>query len=189
MRKTALTRLLPWVMFGASFVLLAAAYRGLPSEFPVLRVWIRHTTLWASKSPITVFRVPFMNLTHGLMAAVMLSRTEDFGDLARRTSYSNLFSTLLLTVALKSDFEAMEFGALAAPGSLGFFAPWLGFGTLASVVGGICLALFQGRKGWIPWPELRLANRNKIFLVGLFLAYLALAILPLLASHGRSPNN
>ena len=172
-------------MFGASFALLAATYRELPSDFPVLRVWIRHSTLWAARSPITVFRVPLMNLTHGFMAAVMLAHTGDFANLERRASYSNLFSALLLTVALKSDFEALEFAALAAPGRLGASAPWLGFGTLASVVGGICLALFRGRNVRTPWPELRLTSLSKVLLAGLFLAYLALVILPLLASHSR----
>ena len=186
MRKSALTLQVLCVMFCAPFLLLAATYSALPSEFPVLRVWVNHSTLWASKSLITVFRVSLMNLTHGLMAGVMLSRAFLFQDRERRASYTNMFATLLFTVALKSDFEGLEFRALGEGSVLVPYARWLGLGTLATVVGGILWALFRGRKVRNPWIEFSLTNRDKIVLVGLFAAYLALAVLPLLGSHARS---
>lgn len=95
-------------MFCAPFVLLGVSYGAAPPELPVLRSWIAHTMLSAPKSLFMVFRVPVINLIHGLMAAVMLSYTSAFEKIGRRILYSNLFSMLLFTIALKSDFEAME---------------------------------------------------------------------------------
>src|SRR5258706_522540 len=96
------------LMFSASFLLLAGVYNALPAELPVLRIPMANIVTMAPKSAFTAFRVPLMNLTHGLMAAVMLSHTADFDDEARRASYFALFSTLLFAIGFKSDFEALE---------------------------------------------------------------------------------
>ena len=146
MRRSTLTGLLLCVMLGAPFVMLSMSYRALPPELPVLRVWIGHSALVASKSIFMVFRVPLMNLIHGLLAALMLSRQLAFRNKERRISYSNMFLALLFTVALKSDFEAAQFSVLSAPAFLELYGRWLGFGTLTSVVAGIGLALVRGRK-------------------------------------------
>ncbi|HEY6371787.1 MAG TPA: hypothetical protein VIX37_14500 [Candidatus Sulfotelmatobacter sp.] len=90
-------------------VLLALSYGATPSDLPVLPAGIGHTTLGASKSRFTVFPVPVIHLIHGLMAAIMLSPASVFGNIQRRISYSNMFSTCLFTIALKSDFEGLEF--------------------------------------------------------------------------------
>lgn len=161
-------------MFCAPFVLLAMRYRALPPEIPVLRVWIGHTSLAASKSLFMAFRVPLMNLLHGLMAAVMLRQAPAFANPERRAAYSRVFGTLLFTLALKSDFEAMEFAV---------HARWLALGTLASVLGGLALALYLGRRVPLPWPELRLPAGDKMVLVALFAAYLAIVAASLLVSH------
>jgi hypothetical protein len=79
------------LMFAAPFLLPAACYASLPMEIPVVGNPVAGAVLFASKSPFTVFRVPFMNLTHGLMAAVMLSRAGDFEDLQSRAAYSGFF--------------------------------------------------------------------------------------------------
>ena len=92
------------LMFGAPFLLLASCYIALPVEVPVLANPIGAAKILAPKSLFTVLRVPLMNLTHGLMATVMLSRARDFEDLKRRASYSGVFMSLLFTIALKSDF-------------------------------------------------------------------------------------
>ena len=67
-------------MFSASFLLLASVYDSLPAELPVLRTSFASVTTAAPKSVFTAFRVPLMNLTHGLIAAVMLSHATDFDD-------------------------------------------------------------------------------------------------------------
>jgi hypothetical protein len=170
-------------MFCAPFLLLDASYPALPLEMPTLRMWIGHWTRFASKSPFTVFRVPLMNLTHGLLAAVMLSHAPDFGNTERRIAYSNIFSTLLFAIALKSNFEAIELTALAAPEFLGPYRRLLGFGSLTSVVAGVGVALIRGRKVPLPWRELRLPIRDQFVLVGLFAAYVGVVILSLLRSH------
>jgi len=104
-----------------------------------------------------------MNLVHGLMAAVMLSRADDFGDAKRRASYSGIFLTLLFTVALKSNLEALE---MSGPfWSFGPVVPWLACGTVASVVGGIGLALVCARGVPVPWPELRLTRLGRLLLL------------------------
>jgi hypothetical protein len=79
-------------MFGVSFLFLAACYSGLPVEFPVLRSPLAGALLFAPKSLFTVFRIPLMNLTHGLMAAVMLSCAKNFEG---RTPPGILFRYLL----------------------------------------------------------------------------------------------
>ena len=90
------------LMFSASFLLLASVYDALPAELPVLRVPIANLMMAAPKSAYMVFRVPLMNLTHRLMAGVMLSHANDFDDEERRASYTALFSTLLFAIALNS---------------------------------------------------------------------------------------
>ncbi len=169
------------LMFSASFLLLASVYDALSAELPVLRVPIANLMMAAPKSAYTVFRVPLMNLTHGLMAGVMLSHANDFDDEKRRASYTALFSTLLFAIALKSNFEALEIGGLAMP--LGSLTHWLTAGTALSVVGGLALAFVRGRNVRLPWKELQLSVRDKILLAGLFFSYLAIVAASLLLSH------
>jgi len=166
------------LMFTLPFLLLAGVYDALPAELSVLRNPLSGAVTVAPKSAFVVFRIPWMNLTHGLMAAVMLSRRADFEDEGRRASYSALFSTLLFSIALKSDFEALEISGLA--GRLGHLAT---AGAALSVVGGLILAFIRGRHAPIPWSELRLSTRDKVLLAGLFVSYLAIVTTSLLISH------
>ncbi len=172
--KSTLTSLVLCGMFCAPFLLLAVSYVDLPPELPVLRSWIGHSTRSAPKSVFTVFRVPLMNLVHGLLAVIMLRRANDFENIQRRIAYSNIFSTLLFAIALKSNFEAAE---------ISLAAPWLGFGTLTAVVAGVGVALIRARKVSLPWPELRLPIRDRYLIIGLFATYIALVILSLAVSH------
>jgi hypothetical protein len=169
-------------MFSAPFVLLALSYSAAPTELPVLRAGIGHPALWATKSLFMVFRVPVMNLIHGLMAALMLSRSSDFASIERRNSYWNIFLTLLFTIALKSDFEGVEFLAAVTP-ALHRYENWIGFGTLTCVVGGLALAALRGRKVQLPWPELQLTTRDKILLSVLFGIYLAIVAASVAGGH------
>jgi len=169
-------------MFCAPFVLLGVSYPALPQELAVLRFGISHTVTVTPKSLFMVFRVPTMNLIHGLMAAVMLSHGSDFENTARRMSYSNMFSTLLFTIVLKSDLEGL---AIFAPTIPAFFPydRWISVGTLTCVVGGIGLAFIRGAKVALPWPELRLGTRDKFALCGLFALYVAIVIGSLAVGH------
>jgi len=169
------------LMFSASFLLIAGVYNALPVELPVLRIPMAGIVTKAPKSVFTAFRVPLMNLTHGLMAAVMLSHTGDFDGEGRRASYFAFFSTLLFAVAFKSDFEALGISGLALPS--GPFRSWATIGTMVSVGGGLALALVRGRDVSIPWTELRLSVRDKITLAGLFALYRATVAASLLVSH------
>jgi hypothetical protein len=174
-------------MFCAPFVLLAVSYSAAPQELPVLRAGIGHTVLLAPKSLFMVFRVPVMNLIHGLMAAVMLSHAStfantDFPNTVRRTSYWNMFATLLLTIPLKADFEGLEFYASVSP-ALHPYERWLGPGTLLCVVVGLGLTIRAGRKVPLPWPELHLTMRDKIVLSGLFAMYIAIVVASVAAAH------
>ena len=132
----------------------------------------------APKSAFTVFRVPLMNLSQGLMAGVMVSHSGDFKDEKRRRAYSALFSTLLFAIALKSDLEALEIGGLASS-----LAGWITAGTAVSVIGGLLLAFVRGRGAPIPWPELGLGTRDKITLAALFGLYLAAVTESFLVAH------
>jgi hypothetical protein len=168
-------------MFGAPFLLLAACYAALPDELSVLRILLAPTVLYAPKTLFTVFRVPLMNLTHGIIAAAMLSHTPDFRDAQRRASYSRVFSTLLFAVAFKSNFEALEMSGLAR--SFGTAVPWLTYGTVVSIIGGLVIALVYARGVPFPWPELRLRKLEKIMLAFLFAAYLGIVTGTLLVAH------
>jgi len=120
-----------------------------------------------------------MNLIHGLMAAIMLFHRSDFENATRRISYSNMFSTLLFTIALKSDLEGV------AP-TMPMIAPydhWIAPVTLTCVLVGLGLALIRGGKVKLPWPELRLPLREKIALCALFAIYLAMVIATLAVAH------
>jgi hypothetical protein len=79
--------------------------------------------------------------------------------------------TLLFTIALKSDLEALGMSGLAW--SFGPFNPWFTGGTVLVVVGGLGLAFVYARGVPIPWHELRLSNLGKIMLAALFATYLA----------------
>ena len=148
----------------------------------MLRIARAGWVIWAQKSPFIVFRVPLMNLIHGVMAAVMLSRAQVFQNLERRRAYSNLFFTLMFTVALKSDFEALEF-LVSSSRALLRYEGWAAFGALASVVVGLCVAFICSRGVQLPWPELRLPIRDWIILAGLFATYLAIVIGSLAEGH------
>jgi hypothetical protein len=182
MRKSSFALLTVWLMFCASFVLVGASYRALPPELPVFRISFAHFVLWAAKSPFMVFRVPLMNLIHGVMAAVMLSRASAFKNMERRRAYSNLFLTLMFTIAFKSDFEALEF-LVSSSRTLLPYAGWGALGALISVVVGLGMSLIRSRGVPLPWPELRLAALDKIILLGLFAMYLAIAIGSLAQGH------
>ncbi len=169
------------LMFGVPFLLVAACYAALPVEVPVLLNPMARKMMFAPKSLFTVFRVPFMNLTHGLMATVMLSRAGDFEDVKRRASYSGIFLTLLFTIALKSDLEALAIAGLAW--SFGPVMPWFTGVTLLSVVAGLGLAFVQARGVPIPWRELRLSKLAQIMLAALFATYLAMVGATFLVMH------
>ncbi len=186
MRKSRLTALLLclilWMMFCAPFVMVGVSYRALPAELPVLHLFIGRTVISAPKSAFMVFRVPAMNLIHGVMAAIMLAHRSDFENATRRVSYSNMFLTLLFTIALKSDLEGMSFLAPTIP-AISPFAHWSGLTTLICVLLGLGLALIGGTKVKLPWAELRLALRDKIALCGLFGTYLAIVIASIAGGH------
>lgn len=181
MQKPALTALV-CLMFCAPFVLVALSYHALPSQLPVLRLGIGHTILWAPKSLFMVFRVPVMNSIHGLMAAVMLHRAPVFATIQRRKSYANIFSTLLFTIAIKSDLEGLSFFAPTSP-ALRPYDHWIAPATLTCVLAGLGVAMIVGRKVPLPWPELRLTVQDKIALCGLFALYLAIVVASVSFAH------
>jgi hypothetical protein len=131
------------LMFGLPFLLLATCYADLMVEMPVLLNPIGGKMRLAPNSVFAVFRVPFMNLTHGLMATVRISRTGDLEGVRRQASYSGIFLTLLFTIALKSDFEAMAIRGLAW--SFGPVMPSLTGATVVTVVVGLALAFVHSR--------------------------------------------
>jgi hypothetical protein len=169
-------------LFTIPFLLIAAAYDKLPSEVPVLRVVIGHAVLFAQKSPFIIFRVPVMNLIHGTMAAMMLSYAPVFVNAERRIGYTDIFSTLLYTIGLKSTFEGLEFIAQGL-GVCAALRYWLAFFILLCVVGGLVVALWRSRKVPLPWPELRLQSGQIFALAGLFTLYLIIVAISLLSSH------
>jgi hypothetical protein len=168
------------LMFSVPFLLLASVYDALPAELSVLRNPVSGAAI-APKSAFMVFRVPLMNLTHGLMAAVMLSHANDFQNAERRAAFAAVFTTLLFAIALKSNFEALELSGLAR--LIGPLAGALTVGTVLSVTGGLGLALARSRRVPLPWPELRMPTLDKVTLAGLFVGYLAIVTASMLISR------
>ena len=181
-------RLVLMLLFAIPFLLIAAAYDKLPAQIPVLRLSIGHVAFVAQKSPFVVFRVPLMNLIHGTMAAMMLSYAPAFTNTERRIGYSNIFSTLLYAIGLKSMFEGLELASPAVRVSAAL-EHWLVLPTFACVVGGLAFALWRGRTTPLPWPELRLKNGQKLALAGLFGLYLVIVVVSFaqLASNRINP--
>lgn len=165
-------------MLAAPFVVLAYRYRALPETLVVLRGPLARGILIAPKSIFTVFRVPAINLTHGLMAAVMLACKDSFADLRRRRAYSGVFLSLLFAVAAKSNLEALELSGL-----FGSVAHLLALATFASVLVGIAVALVFARRVPFPWPELRIGRGGWIALAGLFAVYLVILAATLAVAH------
>jgi hypothetical protein len=170
-------------MFAMPFALLAASYDALPSDLPIIRIPLAHVIEVASKSLFTVYRVPFMNLTHGLMTAVMLSHGDDFQDARQRTAYTNALTTLLFAIAFKANFEAVQFSLLAKPTLSASYTSWAGSGTILSVVLGLGLAFAHIARAPIHWRDLRLPTRDRITLAALFAMYLGTVIASFLISN------
>lgn len=187
MNKTLVGSYLINALFIAPFVFIAASYPALPSSIPILRFTIGNAILMGSKSPFMVFRVPVMNLIHGFMATLMLSYAPVFSDARRKSGYFGIFATLLAAIGFKSTFEGLEISAVAFPRAFASIEEWLGFCSFASVAVGICLAVWQSRKAPLPWPELQMSMRDKLFLIGLFGLYLAIVAVSVSTSHRLSP--
>jgi hypothetical protein len=183
MHKVRLAERLIGFLLVAPFVLIAASYRALPSEISVIRLFLGHAVLVGSKSPFLIFRVPLMNLIHGLMAALMLAYAPKFQDSTRRLGYRNVFATLLLTIGFKSTFEALEISAVAFPRTAPSLEHWLALGAFASVIAGLSMAAWQSRKAPLPWPELQMRLRDKILLLALFGLYLFIVAVSVSISH------
>jgi hypothetical protein len=171
-------------MFAATFILVAARYAALPHELTLMRLPAAGAELVAPKSLFTAFRVPLMNLTHGLMAAVMLSCQPSFTDARRRRAYAGVFWTLLFTVTLKSGLEALGLSVL--PWTLGRAGAWLTGATLATVVVGVGVAFLFAQGVRLPWPELDLGRWRAIVLIVLFAMYLGMVAVSFLISHRPS---
>lgn len=171
-------------LFLPPFLVLAAVYRDLPQNVGVIRIWVAHTSLWAAKSLFIVFRVPAMNLIHGLLASVMLSRSGDFENEGRRTAYRKAFLILLMAIGLKANFESLE---AVPPSVFGPWGNWFGFGALTSIFVGLSAAFYTARKVPLPWSELRLSFVNKLALGVLAGAYLAIVAASILVSHRVTP--
>jgi uncharacterized membrane protein len=157
------------LLLGASFLLIAVAYPQLPNKMAVFRG--PFGVMIARKSFFTAFRVPVMNSLHAMIAWFMWSRAEDFENCERRNAFASIFAALLLAIALKSAFEALEISADAFSFSASVRA-LLTTGTLLSVAGGLASALFRFRRVRLPWSELRLSFATKAALLSLFVVYL-----------------
>jgi hypothetical protein len=163
-------RNIPWLIILLPFGILAFCYGSIPDKVLIARSFFSDDAIIASKTLFTVFRVPLIEVV--CAAAIEVVRRK-FADSS--ADYYCMWSILLYTVALKSLLQAFE---IVSPVE---FADEFFYVTLGVVIVGIILALV---KGWRFFPEL-LRSKQKFsgvetaILIFAFVAYLALAIVPL----------
>jgi hypothetical protein len=167
---------IPWLILLLPFVILAFAYRSLPSEILIARSFFGNDATMAPKSVFTVFRVPLIELV--CAAAIELMRRK-FVDENR--DYYRMWTILLWTVAFKSLFQAFEIYSSATLGRDFFYA------TVAVVALGIALALWQGRRFFVNFfgDKWKFGRAEKAIFFVILIVYLLLAIVPIFVFKQR----
>ena len=174
-------------LLSAAFAVIAASYSSLPADLPVTRSWSGQWTRVAPTSALVAFRLPMMGLLAALVAGLMRSAPVSVALPERRTAYTAVFGTLMLTAASKALCESLEIASLAAPAISDSYRSWLWFATLVVTLSGLTSAAVCGwalRAGW-RLDEWRLDRRTQVLIVALALGYAAAAALPLVGA--RSP--
>lgn len=171
-----LFRIIPWLILLTPFVVLAYFYASLPNEILIARSFFGDEIVFAPKSLFTVFRVPLIEIVCAAAIEVMRRNSAD-----KHTDYYLMWSILLYTVAFKSLFQSFEI--ISSPDLANLFY-YLTFGI---VIIGIISALFKGRKffsdlfrGKLDFSSSEFSRSEKIILFVILLAYLGLAIIPVL---------
>ncbi len=163
----------PWAVFSASILIPAYFYSSLPDSILIARSFFGSDAIFAGKSLFTVFRVPLIDLVCAF-AVVLLSRAGV--SPVNSAAFQAVCSTLLFTAAFKSLFQSLEI--ISGPEwAAGFF-----YLTAAIVAAGLLAAIILGRSliRSFNFREIRLQFPERTGLVILLLAYLGLAVVPVI---------
>jgi hypothetical protein len=162
---------IPWLILLLPFVILAFSYNSLAPEILIARSFFGADATVAPKNLFTVFRVPLIEIVCAA-AIEMMHRKFASGD----ADHYRMWGILLWTVALKSLFQAFEIVYAETLGRDFFYA------TAAVVAVGMILALWKGRRFFAELfgGRLKFSGAEKAFFAFILLAYLGLAIVPIL---------
>lgn len=164
-------RYAPWAILSASILIPAFLYGSLPDNILIARGLFGSEAIFAGKSLFTVFRVPLIDIVCAL-AVVLLSRASV--NAVNSAAYQAVCSALIFTAAFKSLFQSLEI--VSGPEwASGFF-----YLTVASVALGLIAAVVLGRSRIrsFNFREIRLPFPEKAGLFALLLAYIGLAVVP-----------
>jgi len=177
-------RLLLWVILLSPFLMLAYRYNELPDPLPLFRKLSGGVSVWAMKSPLTVFRVPLIGALMGAMLEIMRSHTDKLANAEPRKHYRSLWNAFLVTLAIKSVIQGIEFASLvnASPGL------FMG-ATLLVVACGLAMAAIPARKIYLEnrFKLDKLTKQEGTAMIVLAAIYLIVAFLPLLISKSAPP--
>lgn len=177
-------RFLLWAILLSPFLMVAYRYNELPDPLPLFRKLSGGLSVWASKSPLTVFRLPLIGALMGAMLEVMRLHTDKLANAEPRKHYRSLWNAFLVTLAIKSAIQGIEFASLvnASPGL------FMG-ATLLVVAVGLVMAAIPARKIYLQ-NRFKLDSFTKQELAAMILLgtiYLIVAFLPLLISKSDAP--
>lgn len=180
MQATARRLLLPWLLLLIPLALIDMQYPRLPAQLPVLRDWAGSVQVWAPKTFLTAFRVPFMGMLMAAMVSLLWWQARQDPNAARRDASAAFWFVLLCAAALKSFCEGLEFVIGLSGPAYSNVARWCWLGTLVAIGGGLALAALPGWR-WLhsAKPAIRpLPPGTKLGLLMLVALYAGLAFAP-----------
>lgn len=162
-----------WLIILTSFLVPALLYATIPDNVLMTRGIFGGSDLYAERSLFTVFRVPLIDTVSALVFLI-ISRASVKEEL--KAPFARFCTALIFTAAFKSLFQSLETVSGPAAATVFFYL------TAAVVLAGLASAVVLGRVflSSIRGSEFRLGKRESSGLFVLLLAYLGLAILPIL---------
>lgn len=177
-------RFLLWTILLSPFLMLAYRYSELPDPLPLFRKLSGGVSVWATKSPLTVFRLPLIGALMGAMLEVMRLHTDKLADPELRRLYRQLWSAFLVTLAIKSAIQGIEFASLVNASPALFMGA-----TLLVVSCGLAMAAIPAQKiyGENRFKLDKFTKQEVTAMIALAAIYLIVAFLPLLISRSAPP--
>ena len=172
-------KIFPWLVLAIPFPALAYFYDSIAAEILIYRSFFGDggETVFAPKSPFTVFRVPLIEV---VCAAMVETMRRKFSRSESGLMTASMWNVLLYTVAFKSLFQTFEFIASFVYKSQACADAFL-YATIAAVAVGIFLAVVKCRDIFRNFrrEDWKASPREKIILGVSLISYLFLAVAPM----------